>query len=230
MHSNFDRSTSDAPGTMQPFAQESPHPEKILSHHDLALPEAGGRPFSTRGWVFELKYDGYRCLGRRFGSAQMVARDGRDLSSAFPEVVRDLDRLPPDSAIDGELVVLDAQGRPEFDALLARSAAGLDERPATFVAWDILMLAGKDLRGLTLLQRKTTLKRALHGLPRINYMSHVPIIGKTMHAQAVAEGFEGIVAKRSDSVYTAGPTADWVKIEGPGGASNLGDEDLVQRI
>lgn len=215
MDSDFDRVTNDVQGGGRlPFPGERPPPE-VITHHDLALPEAGAQPFSERGWVFELKYDGYRCLGRRFGSAQVVTREGRDLTASFPEVARDLKRLPPDSAIDGELVVLDAQGRPQFDALTRRTAADSDERPATFVAWDLLMLAGKDLRALTLLQRKTTLKLALRGLGRIRFASHVPIIGEAMYAQSVAEGREGIVAKRSDSVYAAGRTADWVKIETP---------------
>lgn len=194
-----------------------------ISHLDLALLQARVRPFSAIGWIFELKYDGYRCLAKRGSTAQMFSRQGNDMSRAFPELIRDLEHLPPATAIDGELVMLDEHGHPKFDELLGRSAVSRPqtvakasrERPAAIVAWDILMYAGLDVRHLPLLERKTILRRALKGMQRVLYATHVEGHGEAMYGQAVTQELEGIVAKRVDSPYTAGRTANWVKIKTP---------------
>jgi ATP-dependent DNA ligase len=152
----------------------------------------------------------------------MISRHWGDMSRAFPELIRELERLPPAAGrlppatvLDGELVMLDQR----FDELLGRSAVSRSqtvaraarERPATIVAWDALVHAGLDVRHLPLVERKVMLKRALQGLERVCYATHVAGHGEAMYAQAVAEELEGIVAKRADSPYRAGRTPDWLK-------------------
>ncbi len=147
------------------------------------------------------------------------------MSRAFPELIRELERLPPATVLDGELVMLDERGHPQFDELLGRSAVSRPqtvaraarERPATIVAWDILMYAGLDVRHLPLIERKVILKRALRGLHRVCYATHVEGHGEAMYEQAVIEELEGIVAKRADSPYTAGRTKHWIKVKTPSG-------------
>jgi ATP-dependent DNA ligase len=204
----------------------------LLSCTDLALLESRARPFSRPGWIFELKYDGYRCLAvNAGGTVQMISKRGRDMSRAFPELVAELSKLPEDTAVDGELVLLDGRGHPQFEGLLGRSAVtrpeaiarASRERPATLVCWDLLMLAGEDLRWLPLLKRKTALKRALRGMDRVTFASHVASEGESLYAQAVAHELEGIVAKRADSRYKAGRTADWIKIKTPVGKAREGN-------
>jgi ATP-dependent DNA ligase len=196
-----------------------------ITHWDLALPEACSKPFTSVEWVFEVKYEGYRCLGRNAdGQAQLLSREGRDLSHVFPEIVEDLSSLPDDTAIDGELVVLDELGRPAFERLLERSAAirfdtarsAAASRPATFFAWDILMLAGQDLRRFPLLGRKVALNAALCGLKHIHVASYVAEHGERLYAETVFMQMEGIVAKRVQSSYPAGPTQDWLEIRTAG--------------
>jgi ATP-dependent DNA ligase len=208
------------PGLRLPRQRSRP----AITHKDLALAELCAKPFSSPGWVFEVKYDGYRCLGRHSGGqAQLLTRDGRDLSRAFPELVEDLAQLPEGTAIDGELVLLDELGCPRFDWLLERSAvfrsdiaaAAARNRPATLFSWDILMLAHEDLRRFPLLARKVTLEATLPGLKHIHAASHVQQHGERLYAETVSMELEGIMAKRIDSRYSAGRTTDWLEINAP---------------
>jgi ATP-dependent DNA ligase len=154
----------------------------------------------------------------------MVSRQGKDLSRGFPELIAELERLPEGTVIDGELVVLDVFGRPQFDELLGRSARSAktaasanDERPAAIFAWDILMYRGKDLRALPLLERKRILEEAIGRRNRILPASHIEEQGERLYQEILALELEGIVAKRADSTYPAGRTSSWVKIKTPVG-------------
>jgi bifunctional non-homologous end joining protein LigD len=194
-----------------------------ITHRQLCLASSRQRPFSAPGWIFEFKYDGYRCLGRGGKRAQMISRKGVDMAAAFPEVARELAKLPPGSAIDGELVVLGEDGHSRFDELSMRS--GLERResilrasracPAAIVAWDMLAYDGRDLRKLSLVRRKLILRRALHGMKRLRVAAHVPECGEPLYAEALVRQLEGIVGKRAESAYRAGRTPDWVKIKTP---------------
>lgn len=138
-------------------------------------------------------------------------------------MLRDLERLPPGTALDGELVVLDEDGEANFDRLHERAhhtradsiARGARLCPAAFIAWDILSLEGRDLRKLALLRRKHLLRRAVHGLRRIRVASHVEESGTNLYADALVRELDGIVGKRADSQYSAGRCLDWVKVKTP---------------
>src|SRR5438874_5986655 len=80
------------------------------------------RPFSRTGWIFELKYDGFRMLAAREGGRPRLRfRRGTDVTARFPEVAAAVESLPGrDLVLDGELVVLDEQGRPDFQRLQKR--------------------------------------------------------------------------------------------------------------
>jgi ATP-dependent DNA ligase len=153
----------------------------------------------------------------------MISRQGRDMSRAFPELIAELEQLPEGTAIDGELVILDDSGRPQFDELLGRAssfrpatiARNARARPAAIFAWDILMHAGKDARQLPLLWRKRILEEALMGLSRIHLANHIEEQGERMYAEVQVLELEGIVAKRADSPYPSGRTSDWLKIKTP---------------
>ena len=126
-------------------------------------------PFTRAGWVFEIKYDGFRTLALHQGDdVVLVSRRGNDMTGCYPEVAASL-RTLPHIIIDGELVILDSTGRPQFDRLRRRLAlkrpGAVDlaarQEPATLMAFDLLMLEGKDLRALPLLKRKAALKKVL---------------------------------------------------------------------
>lgn len=193
-----------------------------LGSAGLMLAESRDKPFSGEGWLFELKYDGFRVLAGRDGAAAALRyRSGADATSLYPEVVRALRALPCQRAIlDGEVVVLDAAGRPSFQALqkramLSRPAeverSSLD-RPATFFAFDLLALGDLDLRPLPLEQRKRLLERLLPRAGPLRYADHVETRGEDLFREARARGLEGVVAKKADSPYRAGRSASWLKL------------------
>lgn len=190
---------------------------------NLMLAETSERPFSKKGWIFELKYDGYRLLGARNGGvASLRYRRGNDVTSSFPELSRGLSALPYDVLLDGELVVLDERGHPSFQKLqqrvqLQRRAdieRAMVTHPVTFFAFDLLALEGFDLRGLPLLARKAWLRRVLPPLGPIRIADHIEEDGELFFAEALKLGLEGMVGKRADSPYRGGRWADWLKVRG----------------
>ena len=134
-------------------------PRGVVSAFDAEAmkPEASDRPFTKKGWVFELKYDGFRLLAQKSeGSARLAYRSGRDATKIFPEITRAVIDLPYESLlVDGEAVILDETGRPDFQLLQRR------EGTAVLFVFDLLSFAGYDLRPLPLSARKSMLRRLL---------------------------------------------------------------------
>jgi len=197
----------------------------VISHNDLMLATSAGRPFDRPGWIFELKYDGFRVLsGHQDDTTRLLTRRGNDLADCFPEIVACLRELP-DLVLDGELVVLDEHGKPHFERLrrraLLKKRTSVDgaarTEPAVMFAFDILMLRGKDMRKLPLLKRKEALQKTLGSSQRIRPVQHVGEMGKRLYEAACGLELEGIIAKRADAPYTAGRSHDWIKIRTPHG-------------
>src|SRR3954465_5907637 len=189
-----------------------------VSHLDLAAPTNKAKPFNDPDWIWELKHDGYRALLIKDGErTSMLTRRGNDLLSFFPEIAADLRKLP-DIAIDGELVMLDAKGKPEFHQLRGRCAIrdpasigkAAASKPAAVFAFDLLQLRGKDLRQLPLLKRKAALEKELKKTERIVYCKHVGESGEKLFQAADQLGLEGIIGKRANSPYPRGRTTAWV--------------------
>src|ERR1051326_3135758 len=189
---------------------------------EVMLAEPREEPFRKAGWVFEPKLDGYRIVATLdAGSATLISRNGNDLTAGFPEVARALRALPlPRAVLDGELVMLDAGGRPSFQALQkrARLSRALDVRraaagsPALFFTFDLLEFDGRDVRGLGLVERKRLLAMLLPALGPIRYLEHFDQDGVALMEHATALGFEGVVAKRADAPYRSGRQPVWLKI------------------
>jgi len=189
---------------------------------DLMLASTEERPFSRKGWVFELKYDGYRLLAERTGrEAYLRSRAGHDMTVTFPEIARAVRGLPYEGLVlDGEVVVPDAEGRPSFGRLQGRGRiTNKDDAlkasfalPAIYHAFDILALEGFDLRPLPLLERKEILRDVLPTVGPIRYADHIPEKGQAMYEQVERMGLEGIVGKKADSPYKGGRTKSWLKV------------------
>lgn len=175
------------------------------------------------GWVYELKYDGYRLLAQKEGRVvRLTYRSGRDATALFPELVAAVGALEVSSAIlDGEACVLAPDGRTDFGRMQQRGQLGRPKDalrlgqvlPVTFFAFDLLELCGHDLRPLTLLQRKALLEAVLGGAPPpLRYASHVARDGEGLFTEVEQRGLEGVVAKRALSPYRAGRWPDWLKV------------------
>ncbi len=162
------------------------------------LCETAERPPEGPDWRYELKLDGYRAIGfKTGGQAHLWSRNGKDFVRRFPEVAKSIASLPEDTAIDGEIVALDTDGKPSF-ALLQNSG----KAAITFYAFDLLMMRGRDLRGSALEDRRKRLRKLVSGLPGIIRYSYTFAVPAPALVQAVKEkGLEGIAAKRASSAY-----------------------------
>jgi bifunctional non-homologous end joining protein LigD len=172
------------------------------------------------GWIHELKYDGYRLhLRLEDGRARMLTRRGHDWADRVPSLARTAAGLAAGSAyLDGELVVLNGDGHPDFDALHAWIRSPRRRVPGllAFQAFDLLHLDGDDLRPRPLLERKAALAALLSrsgaAARVIRYVDHLEGDGEEFFEQVRAAGLEGVVSKRAGSRYRAGTrSAEWVK-------------------
>ena len=189
----------------------------------LATP--ANKAFNRLGWLFELKYDGFRVLAiRRGDDLRLLSRRGNNLLPCFPEIAACLRKLP-DIILDGELVVLDEKGKPAFERVSRRARtrkpvsveAAARRDPAVVFAFDALSWRGKDLRNLPLIKRKETVQDVLRGSQRIRPVQYVGEQGQRLYEAACGLQLEGIVAKRADGLYKAGRSRDWLKIRTPHG-------------
>ncbi|HEY8520773.1 MAG TPA: DNA ligase D [Gammaproteobacteria bacterium] len=181
-----------------------------------------GRAFSRPGWVFEIKYDGYRLFAaKRDGVVTLRSRAGNDFTASFPDIADVVAALPYDTfVIDGEAVVHDERGLPSFERLQKRgrlqNRADIErasvELPAAFYAFDLPYFEGFDLRDLPLLARKELLRAALPPVGPLRFSDHIAERGEEMFASVESMGLEGVVAKRADSKYVGRRSADWVKV------------------
>src|SRR4051812_19718894 len=187
----------------------------------LAEPEK--EAFTRDGWIFELKLDGYRLLASKVkGEALLLTRNGNDYTSVFPEVARAIKALPVDNCIvDGEVVVLDAAGKPSFSLLQRRGRlkspsevrAVVPDLPSTFFAFDLLAFEDVDLRELPLLERKELLRIALPSCGPVRVLDHIEREGIAYLAAVQKMNLEGIVAKKADAPYRGGRSKVWCKIK-----------------
>lgn len=188
----------------------------------LMLAETRDRPFSEPGWLFELKYDGYRVLAaRQHEDARLYYRRGSDATSIFPEIARAVKGLPFEGLVlDGELVVLDDEARPSFQRLQRRGllqratdiARAAVELPATLYVFDLLGFEDFDLRPLPLEVRKELLRRVLPRTGPLRFTDHIREHGGAFYDEVRRMRLEGIVAKRVDSAYRGGRSPHWLKL------------------
>jgi bifunctional non-homologous end joining protein LigD len=169
------------------------------------------RPPAEKGWVHEVKFDGYR-LQLRVEAAVAVlrTRKGLDWTERFPEIARAA-RTLPDCLLDGEVVALDAAGAPNFAALQTALSEHRTEALVYF-AFDLLFLGG-DLRARPLHERKRRLAELLAPLNKgpIHYVEHFVAPAESVLRSACRMSLEGIVSKRIDAPYSAGRGGDWLK-------------------
>ncbi|HET8713774.1 MAG TPA: DNA ligase D [Gemmatimonadales bacterium] len=198
-------------------------PKRALRVEDteLMLAETREEPFTREGWIFEVKLDGYRMRAAcQDGEPILYSRKGLDYTEAFPEIARAVKAIPFEGVIlDGELVVTDEAGKPNFNMLQARAKLGAREArraaiesPATLYVFDLLAFGGYDLRKLPLIKRKEILRQILPATGPLRYSEHFEKNGEALYEQVVKLGLEGIMAKKADSPYRSGRSGDWLKI------------------
>jgi ATP-dependent DNA ligase len=147
-------------------------------------------------WEYEIKLDGYRALGiRSAGRVGVMSRNGNNFSARFPSVARALSKLPDETVVDGEIVALDETGRPSFNVLQNHNHSAM---PLQFYAFDLLYLAGANLRDRPLDERRELLRsKVMPAMPediRLSESLVAPV--PELVAAAKQHGLEGLDAKR----------------------------------
>jgi bifunctional non-homologous end joining protein LigD len=174
-------------------------------------PVESSSPPAGKGWCHEVKFDGYRVqLHKEPHRAFIYSKNGKDLTARFRDIAAAVGELPCKSCvIDAEGVALDAEGRPDFRALVGG-------QKHSRVAWcfDLLEIDGRDMRPFPLVTRRvrlgSLLKRAGHELLR--FSDTFPDAGKLLNALD-ERGLEGIVSKRADQPYVSGKNRQWIKVK-----------------
>lgn len=173
-------------------------------------------PFHRPGWVYEEKVDGYRAVAIKSGeSLRLISRTGVDYARRFPELAQALAALPAEAFIlDGEVAVYDQALISRFEWLRGRPKDVLASAPV-YMAFDLLELGGKDMRGEPLWKRRKALEKLIAGQRMVLPVRRLSSNGLKAWSQALHRGYEGIVAKDPDSPYEAGRTLRWLKVKQP---------------
>jgi bifunctional non-homologous end joining protein LigD len=169
-------------------------------------------PFDHPDWLFELKWDGYRCLAY-LKNKQVELRSRKNISynKEYSDVLAALQKLELTAVIDGEIVVLNEEGKADFEFL--QNWGRYHEGSLHFYAFDILWLNGYDVTGLPLTQRKEILKQVIPQGTIIRYTDSIDEKGETFYELAKENELEGIIGKKKTSLYMPGKrTRDWLKM------------------
>jgi bifunctional non-homologous end joining protein LigD len=178
-------------------------------------------PFSRRGWLFEPKLDGERCLVWRHGDhVQLYSRNQKSLNEKYPELVRgfQIQRTTTVFIVDGEIVTFE-RGVTSFAKLQQRmqlqhpSVELRRKIPVSFYAFDLLYLDGYDTRQLALRYRKKVLRAVLDFEEPLRFTEHRETEGEAYFEESCRRGWEGVVAKNGESVYLSRRSRDWLKFK-----------------
>lgn len=194
--------------------------ERRGSHGKTGLPPFV-RPMKATGvaelpsgndWIYEVKWDGYRILGGKSGeSVRLLSLKEKNLTGDFPAVADALKTVRADSVlIDGEVVAIDSQGCPSFQALQNRASTG-GKWQIVYYAFDLLSLDGKSWTMKPLHERKTKLREVLEGSD-VRYNAELSGSPAAIARTVEEAGLEGVIAKKRDSLYRAGSrVTTWLK-------------------
>jgi DNA ligase D-like protein (predicted ligase) len=187
--------------------ESAPAPERAQVMKALLTRER----FSDPEWIFERKLDGIRCVAIRSGQrVRLLSRNDLSLNERYPEVARALEDEPCEQfALDGEIVAFEGS-RTSFARLAQR---GHRPVPVFFYVFDLTWLEGYDVRRLALRTRKRLLRGAVQAGDGVRLTTHRNGAGEAMFDEACRHGWEGIIAKRAGSPYSATRSRDWLKFK-----------------
>ena len=194
-------------------ARKAPMPKFVSPQLATLVKE----PPSGEKYVHELKFDGYRMLCHvNRGQVRFWSRNGKDWTGKFGGVAEAAKSLPVTSAVlDGEIVIVDAQGRSSFEKL-QRAMGKANTAEFVFEAFDLIYLNGFNLTKTALRQRKSLLKDVCEATGErglIRYSEHIEGNGDAFFKHACEYGIEGIVSKLADSPYESTRNRNWLKVK-----------------
>ena len=167
------------------------------------------QPFNDPGFLYEVKWDGYRIISRKEKrKVKLYSRKGLDYTAKYPEIAAALSHLPHNAVIDGEVVVLNHEGKPDFDALQRYKKGDT----IVYYVFDLLWLEGYSLLKTSLVERRSILEKIIHDNALVK-LSAAFDDGIALYNQVKDLGLEGIVAKQRHSIYEPGKRVrSWLKI------------------
>lgn len=197
------------------FPDISSYPKKpLLQHVKPMLCTLVEAPFSREGWLFEIKWDGYRAIaGKHKDGVVLYSRNGIDFLEKYPPVAEALRSFKHDVVIDGEIVVVDDDGIARFEWLQDWNRQQ-SRGSILYYVFDILWCDGREVRDMPLISRKALLKGVLSKNSALRYSDHVETEGESLFQEVKKRGMEGVVAKRADSTYRENVRGnDWLKVK-----------------
>ncbi|HVX52728.1 MAG TPA: DNA ligase D, partial [Chitinophagaceae bacterium] len=192
-----------------------PDPVKLKQYYKPMLATLTDKPFDSKEWIYEIKWDGYRAIADwQDNKLKLYSRNGLSFINKYPAVAEAIQSIKADAVLDGEIVLLDEKGRPSFQKL--QHYEDNTNLPLVYYVFDLLFLSKKDVRQLPLTERKKLLKQLLpknqNGIVR--YCDHIEEYGIDFFNVAKKQDLEGIIAKKAESEYHCGVrTKDWLKIK-----------------
>lgn len=170
-------------------------------------------PFDDPDWLFEIKWDGYRSLAYIDETVNLYSRNENLFNSLFPFLIKDLEKIQDQCILDGEIVLLDENGKADFQ--LMQNYQRTQKGNLFYYAFDLIYLNGEDYREKPLIERKEALKNLLDRYPLeiVRYEDHVEKKGRAFFKEAKKLEVEGILAKRKQSAYYSTRTKEWFKIK-----------------
>lgn len=167
-------------------------------------------PFSKKGWIFERKFDGERCLVvKKENEVRLYSRNRKSLNEYYPELVAALKKQRKDFVVDGEIV---AKSFASLQTRMQRKSAG-KKVPVVLYLFDALNMQGEDLRGVELIERKKALKKGIVFGGAVRYVTDVKTKGVEAFRGAHEKKWEGIIAKRADGKYVSKRSREWLKFK-----------------
>jgi bifunctional non-homologous end joining protein LigD len=227
------RDSEPAAGTVKTKAGRGAKTSKTSAREDTGVPGAVKAPLPAKmtpqlatlatgvpadgQWVYEIKFDGYRVMTRiENGKASIITRGGHDWSARMAPLVQELEQLGVGSAwLDGEIVVLDENGLPSFNALQKAFESRETNADITYFLFDVPYFEGYDLRAVDLLSRRKLLKALLdeRATDHVRYSAAFETDPASILSSACRMNLEGVIAKRTDAPYLSRRTETWLKLK-----------------
>lgn len=196
-----------------PAMADKPSTRKLVEYIPAMLAKETSKAFSSADWLYEIKWDGYRAIAEVNNTeVQLYSRNGNSFLQSYPLVVNELKKLKLNAVLDGEIVVLNEEGNPDFQKL--QHYLEHTNYPIQYYVFDLLEVNGEKLYQLPLIERKQRLEKLLKKNDVIKFSDHVLEQGVPFFDAAKAKDLEGVMAKKIDSLYYPGKrTNEWLKIK-----------------
>lgn len=170
------------------------------------------KPFNDKRYISELKLDGIRLLVTHMDRVRLYTRHNNEITANFPELVKSIP-IPKGTILDGEMIVSDTTGKPNFEAVNERFKSNKSKHKITFCAFDVIRYKDRDTKSLKLLERKELLEESFEENDFYVKSKFIEGHGIDYFERVKQLGLEGIVLKKNDSLYVPGKkSSSWLKV------------------